>query len=105
MHKASKIALSLALAACAISPQPTVISDLGQVPTFDRDTLPAQDGGKLRSAALDYYAKGDYVRALRFGYWDAQTIPTDVRLRLLLGIIYDGGFDRPALALPEYQTQ
>ncbi|MBE82728.1 MAG: hypothetical protein CME21_09210 [Gemmatimonadetes bacterium] len=104
MHKASKIALSLALAACAISPQPTVISDLGQVPTFDRDTLPAQDGGKLRSAALDYYAKGDYVRALRFGYWAAQTIPTDVRLRLLLGIIYDGGFDLPDLALPEYQT-
>ena len=65
--------------------------------------MPSSNGGELRTAALGYYAKGDYVRALRFGYWATQTMPTDVRLRLLLGIVYDGGFNRPDLALPEYE--
>ena len=92
------------ITSCSFAPPPpTTISDLGKLPSFERGATPEWDGRELRSAALDYYSRGDYVRALRFGYWAAQTIPTDVRLRLLLGIVYDGGFGRPDLALPEYE--
>jgi tetratricopeptide (TPR) repeat protein len=92
------------LLGCASGPSPTsTLSGLGKLPSLARDSVPSSDGGELRSAALNYYAKGDYVRALRFGYWATQTMPTDVRLRLLLGIVYDGGFNRPDLALPEYE--
>lgn len=98
------LAIGACLAGCAVSPpRSATMTDLGPVPSFDRSAMPEQDGGRLRREALDYYARGDYVRALRYGYWAAQTIPTDVRLRLLLGIVYDGGFDRPDLALPEYR--
>ena len=104
MPKWLKIGATVWVVACSVAPpKPTTISNLGLLPTFDRGTMPDRDGNELRSAALDSYARGDFVRALRFGYWAAQTIPTDVRLRLLLGIVYDGGFDRPDLALPEYQ--
>ena len=100
-----RLCLVATLTACAVAPTapPSTVSELGPVPAFDRGSMPDRDGGALRSAALDYYAQGDYVRALRYGYWAAKTIPTDVRLRLLLGIVYDGGFDRPDLALPEYE--
>ena len=103
MRKWFKMCAAAGVISCSFAPPNPTLSDLGQLPSLDRGAMPHRDGGELRSAALDYYARGDYVRALRFGYWAAQTIPTDVRLRLLLGIVYDGGFDRPDLALPEYE--
>ncbi|MEE2754824.1 MAG: hypothetical protein VX910_12630 [Candidatus Latescibacterota bacterium] len=104
MNKWLKILASAGILSCTVAPpNTTTISELVQLPSLDRSAIPNRDAGALRSAALKYYAQGDYVRALRFGYWAAQTIPTDVRLRLLLGIVYDGGFDRPDLALPEYR--
>lgn len=106
MRKWLHMGLAAILASCAYGPAATptsTIDNLGALPTLDRNSMPETSADELRSSALDYYAQGDYVRALRYGYWAAQTIPTDVRLRLLLGIVYDGGFDRPDLALPEYQ--
>jgi tetratricopeptide (TPR) repeat protein len=104
MRNRLHIVICCGLLACASGPSPTsILPGLGQFPSLSRDSRPISNGGDLRSAALDYYAKGDYVRALRFGYWATQTMPTDVRLRLLLGIVYDGGFNRPDLALPEYE--
>ncbi|MBK35285.1 MAG: hypothetical protein CME26_07100 [Gemmatimonadetes bacterium] len=87
--------------ACSAAPGPTVLRDLGPLPSMDR--VPPGDAGGLQQAALSHFSGGDYVRALRYAYWASQTIPTDIRLRLLLGVIYDEGFSRPDLALPEYR--
>ena len=89
------------LSACAAAPSQTVLRDLGPLPSMDR--VPSGDPGGLQQAALSHFSGGDYVRALRYAYWASQTIPTDIRLRLLLGVIYDEGFGRPDLALPEYR--
>ena len=93
--------IAACLSACAATPSQPALRDLGALPSMDR--VPLGDPGGLQQAALSNFSGGDYVRALRYAYWASQTIPTDIRLRLLLGVIYAEGFGRPDLALPEYR--
>jgi tetratricopeptide (TPR) repeat protein len=70
--------------------------------------FPPEDTSKLTSQQLlafayDHYSLGDHVRALRFVYRAAAADPDDLRSSLLMGLIYDLGFDRPDLAIPEYE--
>lgn len=96
------IYLLAVLASCASAVPVKAPRDLGPLPTLDALPL-REDPQGLQRAALGHYANGDYVRALKYAYWAAQSVPTDVRLRLLLGMVYDVGFERPDLAIPEYQ--
>lgn len=59
MNKWLPIWACAGLLSCAVAPPSiTTISDLGQVPSMDRNAMPNGDGGALRSAALKYYAQG-----------------------------------------------
>ncbi len=61
------------------------------------------DPAPLRKSAYGYHAQDDQVRALREAYRALRMAPKDRGIRLLLGLIYDLGLDRPDLALPEYR--
>jgi len=63
----------------------------------------ASDPAKLQKSAYAHYRRGDYVRALRDAYGAARDASPDFRLPVLIGLIYDTGFDRPDLAIPEYR--
>ena len=63
----------------------------------------APNPAKRQKSAYAHYSRGDYVRALRDAYGASRSASPDFRLPLLIGLIYDTGFDRPDLAIPEYQ--
>jgi len=69
-------------------------------PPADSSALTPQ---QLLAFAYDHYKLGDEVRALHFVYKAATGDPSDLRPPLLMGLIYDLDFDRPDLAVPEYE--
>ena len=85
-----------------------LFSLMGCASRFQYMAKPPEDPTKLtndqlQAFAYDHYRLGDHVRALRFVYRAAASDPTDLRSALLMGLIYDLGFDRPDLAIPEYE--
>ena len=54
------------------------------------------------TAAWHLFRNSDYVRALRFAYQAAEMHPQEPSAKLLVGLIYDHGFDRPDLAMAAY---
>lgn len=60
------------------------------------------DPSAYEMAAWHLFSKSDYVRALRFAYHAAEIQPNAPSAALLVGLIYDQGFDRPDLALQAY---
>ena len=69
-------------------------------PPTDSSALSPQ---QLLAFAYDHYKLGDEVRALNFVYRAASVDPSDLRSPLLTGLIYDLDFDRPDLAVIEYE--
>ena len=57
----------------------------------------------FHEAAYVRYSRGDYVRALRDAYRAAEAPLPDDRLPFFIGLVYDTGFNRPDLAIPEYR--
>lgn len=56
----------------------------------------------FETTAWHLFRNSDYVRALRFAYQAAELHPQEPSAKLLVGLIYDHGFNRPDLALAAY---
>lgn len=56
----------------------------------------------FEAAAWHLFRKADYVRALNLAYQATEIEPQEPSAALLIGLIYDHGFNRPDLALSAY---
>ncbi len=103
MHRILSLIFLVGMLGCGSQMPQLAPHALGEPVLSHPITLPTPDPARYETAAWSQFQRRDYVRALRLAYRAVDIAPTDPSPVFLAAMIYDRGFDRPDLALVEYE--